>query len=111
MSTVWQGDVGISSGPALPIHRFSAATSLLEPTMTILPRKLFLLASLIFWIGSTTLCAQVQAINGSIQGDVMDKGGAGIPDRDLHDIAPRLQREEVEVSRSIRNLPMNRGAM
>jgi hypothetical protein len=48
--------------------------------MTILARKLSLLTVLIFGIGSAPLCAQVQAINGSIQGDVTDKGGGQIPD-------------------------------
>ena len=49
--------------------------------MSILLRKLSLLAVLTFCIGSaTTLCAQVGATNGSIQGDVVDSAGAFVPD-------------------------------
>src|ERR1700704_4133318 len=51
--------------------------------MTILARRIFLLVILICGIGSTALCAQVQAINGSIQGDVTDSRGALVPGADV----------------------------
>src|ERR1700738_2033271 len=47
--------------------------------MTILARRIFLLVILICGIGSTALCAQVQAIHGSIQGDVTGSRGALVP--------------------------------
>jgi hypothetical protein len=43
-----------------------------------LPRRLCFFVTLIFAIGALTASAQVQAINGSIQIDVTDKGGAAI---------------------------------
>jgi hypothetical protein len=48
--------------------------------MTIFERKISLFAVLIFGIGSAALNAQVQAINGSIRGDVTDVRGAVVPD-------------------------------
>jgi len=48
--------------------------------MTIFARNLSFFVILVFGIGSAILPAQVQAINGSIQGDVIDAGGAVIPD-------------------------------
>jgi outer membrane receptor for ferrienterochelin and colicin len=51
--------------------------------MTILARRISLFVVLILGIGSTALCAQVQAINGSIQGDVTDAHGALIPGADV----------------------------
>src|SRR5882757_3370717 len=51
--------------------------------MTILARRISLLVILICGIGSTALCAQVQAINGSIQGDVTDARGALVPGADV----------------------------
>jgi hypothetical protein len=51
--------------------------------MTILARRIFLFVVLICGIGSTALCAQVQAINGSIQGDVTDAHGALVPGADV----------------------------
>src|SRR6202048_1206398 len=51
--------------------------------MTILARRIFLLVILIFGIGSSALSAQVQAINGSIQGDVTDAHGALVPGADV----------------------------
>src|SRR5258708_36544434 len=65
------------TGTPTPFLRCDLATG---ADMTILARKLSLLTVLIFGIGSAPLCAQVQAINGSIQGDVTDKGGAQIPE-------------------------------
>jgi hypothetical protein len=47
--------------------------------MKILARELSLLVILMFVIGLVTSHAQVQATNGSIQGDVTDSGGAVIP--------------------------------
>jgi Carboxypeptidase regulatory-like domain/TonB-dependent Receptor Plug Domain/TonB dependent receptor len=47
--------------------------------MTILARKLYLFVILLVGIGSTALIGQVQATNGSIQGDVTDKVGAVVP--------------------------------
>ena len=47
--------------------------------MTIQGRKLSLFVSLIFAAVSLNLNAQVQAINGSIQGDVIDTAGAAVP--------------------------------
>jgi len=47
--------------------------------MKILARNFFLFATLIFLAGSTASYAQVQATNGSIQGDVTDAAGAAIP--------------------------------
>ena len=47
--------------------------------MTILIKRLFVFAALIFAIGSVELSGQVQAINGSIQGDVTDSAGAAVP--------------------------------
>ena len=47
--------------------------------MTILIKRLVLLAALIFAIGSVELIGQVQAINGSIQGDIADSAGAAVP--------------------------------
>ncbi len=46
--------------------------------MTILSRRLLFLATLMLGAGFMNLSAQVQAINGSIQGDVTDTGGAAI---------------------------------
>ncbi|HEY4051418.1 MAG TPA: carboxypeptidase regulatory-like domain-containing protein [Acidobacteriaceae bacterium] len=57
--------------------------------MTGLTRKLSFLAILAFGIGSMTLRAQVQAVHGSIQGDVVDTGGAVIP-------AVAVEADEVE---------------
>src|SRR5260370_12011820 len=51
--------------------------------MTILARRISLLVILIFGIGSTALCAQVQAINGSIQGEVTDAHGALVRGADV----------------------------
>src|SRR5258708_396805 len=51
--------------------------------MTILVRRISLFVILMCGIGSTTLCAQVQAINGSIQGDVTDAHGALVPGADV----------------------------
>jgi hypothetical protein len=51
--------------------------------MTILARRISLFVILSLGIGSTALCAQVQAINGSIQGDVTDVGGALVPGADV----------------------------
>src|SRR6266702_4507609 len=51
--------------------------------MTILARRISLLVILICGIGSTALCAQVQAINGSIQGEVADAHGALVPGADV----------------------------
>jgi len=48
--------------------------------MTSFARKFSLFAILVFGVGPVTLPAQVQATNGSIQGDVMDTGGAVVPD-------------------------------
>ena len=48
--------------------------------MTFFFRRLSLFAVLAFGVGSVTLSAQVQATNGSIQGDVIDTGGAVIPE-------------------------------
>src|SRR5215470_1036285 len=48
--------------------------------MRILPRQCSLFALLALLIYSVNLCAQVQAINGSIQGDVVDANGALVPD-------------------------------
>jgi hypothetical protein len=47
--------------------------------MTILAKKLSLFVVLIFGIGLYTSHSQVQATNGSIQGDVTDSGGAVVP--------------------------------
>ena len=47
--------------------------------MTILTKRLSLIAVLIFAIGCLELGAQVQAINGNIQGDVTDSAGAAVP--------------------------------
>ncbi len=51
--------------------------------MTVLARKLSLLVILILGIGPSALSAQVQAINGSIQGDVTDAAGALLPGADV----------------------------
>src|ERR1700730_3695158 len=51
--------------------------------MTILARRIFLFVVLMCGIGSTALCAQVQAINGSIQGEVEDAHGALVPGADV----------------------------
>jgi hypothetical protein len=51
--------------------------------MTILSRRIFLFVVLMCGIGSTALCAQVQAINGSIQGEVEDAHGALVPGADV----------------------------
>ena len=51
--------------------------------MTILFRKLSLLVVLILGIGLSASYAQVQATNGSIQGDVIDSGGAVVPGADV----------------------------
>ena len=51
--------------------------------MTILARRISLFVILMCGIGSTPLCAQVQAINGSIQGDVTDSRGALVPSADV----------------------------
>ncbi len=51
--------------------------------MTILFRKISLCVILIFGIGLSVLNAQVQATNGSIQGDVVDSGGAVVPGADV----------------------------
>jgi hypothetical protein len=51
--------------------------------MTILARRISLFVILMCGIGSTALCAQVQAINGSIQGDVTDARGALVPGADV----------------------------
>src|ERR1700755_2841430 len=47
--------------------------------MTILIKRLFVVTALIFAIGSIGVSGQVQAINGSIQGDVTDSAGAAVP--------------------------------
>ena len=51
--------------------------------MIILFRKLSLSVVLIFGIGLSISYAQVQATNGSIQGDVVDSGGAFVPGADV----------------------------
>src|SRR5260370_19102965 len=51
--------------------------------MTIIARRISLFVILIFGIGSTALCAQVQGINGSIQGEVTDAHGALVPGADV----------------------------
>src|SRR5258708_2881757 len=51
--------------------------------MTVLARKLSILVILIFGICPSNLSAQVQAINGSIQGDVTDAAGALLPGADV----------------------------
>ncbi len=51
--------------------------------MTSLTRSLSLFVILIFGIGSSALSAQVQAINGSIQGEVTDAKGALVPAADV----------------------------
>jgi hypothetical protein len=51
--------------------------------MTILARRISLFVILSLGICSTALCAQVQAINGSIQGDVTDVRGALVPGADV----------------------------
>src|ERR1700709_401097 len=51
--------------------------------MTILARRISLLVILSLGICSTALRAQVQAINGSIQGDVTDVRGALVPGADV----------------------------
>jgi hypothetical protein len=51
--------------------------------MTILARKVSLFVVLFLGIGCATLFAQVQAINGSIQGDVTDAAGALMPGADV----------------------------
>ena len=51
--------------------------------MTILARRISLFVILMCGIGSTALRAQVQAINGSIQGDVTDSHGALVPGADV----------------------------
>src|SRR5260370_6927838 len=51
--------------------------------MTILARRVFLLVILMCGIGSTALNAQVQAINGSIQGEVTDAHDALVPGADV----------------------------
>src|SRR6201993_2042630 len=51
--------------------------------MTFLARRIFLLVILICVIDSTALPAQVQAINGSIQGDVTDAASAMMPGADV----------------------------
>ena len=51
--------------------------------MTILARRIYLFVILSLGIGSTALCAQVQAINGSIQGEVTDVRGALVPGADI----------------------------
>src|ERR1700692_3583527 len=51
--------------------------------MTILARRISLFVILMCGIGSTALGAQVQAINGSIQGDVTDSRGALVPGADV----------------------------
>jgi hypothetical protein len=48
--------------------------------MTIVARKISFFVILFFGIGSAALLAQVQAINGSIQGDVTDAHGGLVPD-------------------------------
>jgi hypothetical protein len=51
--------------------------------MTILARKISFFVVLLFGIGSASLFAQVQAINGSIQGDVTDARGALVAGADV----------------------------
>src|SRR5437868_1080289 len=51
--------------------------------MTILAKRLPLLVVLTFGIGLHAVNAQVQAINGSIQGDVFDSAGAVVPGADV----------------------------
>ena len=51
--------------------------------MTIFGKRLFFFVILLFGIGTFNLEAQVQATNGSIQGDVMDARGALIPGADV----------------------------
>ena len=48
--------------------------------MTISAGKLTLVLLLILGIGSVSVFAQVQATNGSIQGDVADAAGAAVSD-------------------------------
>jgi Carboxypeptidase regulatory-like domain/TonB-dependent Receptor Plug Domain len=51
--------------------------------MTILRRNVYLFVILLFGIGYVAATAQVQAINGSIQGDVTDARGAVMPGADV----------------------------
>src|SRR6202048_4112984 len=51
--------------------------------MTNFARRISLFVILIFGIGSSALSAQVQAINGSIQGDVVDQHSAMVPGADV----------------------------
>jgi hypothetical protein len=59
--------------------------------MKSLTAKISLFLILIAGIGSSALCAQVQAINGSIQGDVADAHGAVIP-------AAEVEADEVDTA-------------
>ena len=51
--------------------------------MTILARMRSFLIVLAFAAATATICGQVQAINGSIQGDVVDSNGALVPDANV----------------------------
>ena len=64
--------------------------------MTNVARRISLLVILFCGIGLTSLRSQVQAINGSIQGDVSDAHGALVPGTDVEADELHVGAEDVD---------------